>query len=431
LRPATAHLVAAARADQAEGRPAGRFLSISKMLFQPGDEPDLELIYEDVLSPDALRAFLVSAKAREVLAPNLPLAFEVPAVDGYDGGLLPLRHYGDFTELLLPGGTLDGRLRENLEAVPDERWLSLLDVRFLITDKTGDVWIDEVFYDRQFRPALSEGETLTLGWLPADFDATALHVLAAGEGQVTLTMGGGETLSFPLSAASADAPTALAWDDPATSVAVSFEGGDGGLSLVGATLVDARTGAFYPLVLSERFRQVHSGDVKIYENLDPRARAFFAEAAQTAAEAEAALDAVAVPDFDPTHELVLLGNAQAPSAQTPTSDPPDNVEVEITAYEPARVVMEVEAARPGYVVLADAWYPGWQAEVAPLAGEGAAEAPVLQADLLFRAVPVQAGLWQVTLTYRPRWVGVGGVVSLVGLLVWAGYARWFHRQKGV
>ncbi len=430
LRPATAHLVAAARADQAEGRPAGRFLSISKMLFQPGDEPDLELIYEDVLSPDALRAFLVSAKAREVLAPNLPLAFEVPAVDGYDGGLLPLRHYGDFTELLLPGGTLDGRLRENLEAVPDERWLSLLDVRFLITDKTGDVWLDGVFYDRQFRPTLAADETLTLGWLPADFDATALHVLGAGAGQVTLTMRGGETQTFPLNAASAEAPTVIAWDAPATPVTATFTGGEGGLALVGATLVDARTDAFYPLVLSARFWLVHSGDVKIYENLGPRARAFFVAEAQRAADGKAALDAMAAPDFDPTHALVLLGNAQAPLAPEPTVDPPENVEVEITTYEPARVVLEVQTARPGYVVLADAWYPGWRAEVAPLTGEGAAaSAPVLQADLLFRAVPVQAGAWQVTLTYRPRLVWVGGGVSVGGLLAWAGYAIAVRRGR--
>ena len=36
------------------------------------------------------------------------------------------------------------------------------------------------------------------------------------------------------------------------------------------TLIDARTGMFTPLLPSDRgrFRLVHSGDVKIYENLD-------------------------------------------------------------------------------------------------------------------------------------------------------------------
>jgi hypothetical protein len=213
-------------------------------------------------------------------------------------------------------------------------------------------------------------------------------------------------------------------------IAVTFEGGAGGLSLVGATLVDARTDAFFPLVLSERFWLVHSGDVKIYENLGPRARAFFVAEAQRAADSKAALDAMAAPDFDPTQALVLLGNAQPPSDPTPTLDQPEHENLEITAYEPARVVIDVQAARPGYVVLADAWYPGWRAEVAPLTGEGAAaDAPVLQADLLFRAVPVQAGAWRVTLTYRPRLVWVGGAVSVGGLLAWVGYAVAVRRGR--
>ena len=430
LRPATAHLVAAAREAQAQGRPPGRFLSISKMLFQPGDEPDLELIYEEVLAPDALRSLLVSAKAREVLAPNLPLAFAVPAVDGYDGGLLPLRHYADFTELLLPGGTLDGRLRENLEAVPDERWLSLLDVRFLITDKTGDTWIDGVFYDRQFRPALTAGETLTLGWLPADFDATALHVLAAGEGRVTLTMRDGETRTFPVAAASADAPTVVAWDAPATPVTATFQGGEGGLMLAGATLVAARTEAFYPLVLSARFWRVHSGDVKLYENLDLTPRVFFVQAARTVSDVTSALDAMSAPDFDPTHEVVLLGDAPSTIGPNPPLDPPKNVAVEIAAYEPLQVVLDVRAPEAGYVVLTDAWFPGWAAEIAAVDADGAAlDVPVLQADVLFRAVPVAAGRWRITLRYRPRALWLGGGVSAAGILGWAGYAVWLRRQR--
>ncbi|MGC9397682.1 MAG: hypothetical protein ACP5HM_00930 [Anaerolineae bacterium] len=443
LRPATAHLVAAARADQAEGRPAGRFLSISKMLFQPGDEPDLTLIYEDVLSPDALRAFLVSAKAREVLAPNLPLAFAVPAVDGYDGGLLPLRHYAAFTEMLLPGGTLDGRLRENLEAVPDERWLSLLDVRFLITDKTGDVWIDEIFYDRQFRSMLATGETLTLGWLPTDFDATALHVLAEGEGRVTLTMEEGATRSFPLVAASADAPTVVAWDVPATPVTVSFEGGDGGLSLVGATLVDARTGAFFPLTLSRRFRLVHSGDVKLYEDAAALPRAFLVHRCGGFTDETALLSAMRDPAFDPAKaalflhvDLVAEGYDRfAPCAalmEAPAQTPAERVE--IVAYEPERVEIEVEAEAPGFLVLTDAWYPGWRVEVASLDDEevGPTEIPILRANLLFRAVPLTPGVWHVTFTYRPRTWVEGAWVSVAGLLAWLGYTleRGVFRKGG-
>ena len=169
-------------------------------MFDAGDEVDIEAVYGSTLSEDALWAYKVAAKQREVLIPNLPLAFGVPAVDGYDGGVLPLRHYVDFSRLLLPEGTLDGRLRENLETIPDGRWLSLLGVRFLITDKTGDAWVDDVFYDRQFQPRLVDGETLTLAWLPQDFEADTLGLLYTGAGEVMVTDADGNTRTLPLPA---------------------------------------------------------------------------------------------------------------------------------------------------------------------------------------------------------------------------------------
>ena len=52
-----------------------------------------------------------SVKQVEVLAPNLPLFFRLPAVDGYDGGLLPLHRYVKLQELFLSSDrmTPDGR----------------------------------------------------------------------------------------------------------------------------------------------------------------------------------------------------------------------------------------------------------------------------------------------------------------------------------
>ncbi|PVE29961.1 hypothetical protein DC030_15435, partial [Enterococcus faecalis] len=82
----------------------------------------------------------------------------VAAVDGFDGGILPLRLYSQMMSLLLPDGveTRDGRLREYLSAVPAARWLDLFNTRFLITDKTGDEWRAagpgrdfSLFFDRQ------------------------------------------------------------------------------------------------------------------------------------------------------------------------------------------------------------------------------------------------------------------------------------------
>ena len=66
------------------------FLSLSQIIFEIGDKPEIESVYGDIVSPDALWSYLISEKQREVLTPNLPLSFRVFAADGYDGGLLPM-----------------------------------------------------------------------------------------------------------------------------------------------------------------------------------------------------------------------------------------------------------------------------------------------------------------------------------------------------
>jgi hypothetical protein len=465
LRPATAHLMAATQADEGRAQqPPGRFLSISKMLFDPGDKVEIETIYGSFLSPDALWAYWVAAKAREVLSPNLSLAFGVPAVDGYDGGLLPMAYYVRFSKLLLPGGTLDGRLRENLAIVPDTRWLSLLGVRFLITDKTGDAWSDSVFYDRQFQPTLASGETLEVGWLPKDFDANAFGLLYQGAGEARVVLKGGDVLRFSLGLLeSTSAPSTgadaqeggirLRWSEPAPPSRITLRA-TSRLTLTGASLIDERTGAFYPLVLSNHFHLVHSGDVKIYENLPGRhslPRAFWVQHCVSAPNADALLALMKTDAFDPTTQVALLTSSTSsmngmPFAMgmecvpiqdglgedrdTQSSVAPE-AQVQVVTYEEDRVIIEVHAESSGFVVLTDAWYPGWQCDVMAL--ETSSVKPSLsinplQADLLFRAVPLPAGDWRITYTYTPRLIfyGLGG--TLLGLLLGGAYVA-FVRDR--
>ncbi len=392
LRPATARLVAEARAAEDAGSPPPRFLSLSKVLFEPGDEAELKAAYGEALSEGAMWAYLVAAKEREVLSPNLPLAFRVPAADGYDGGLLPTLDYVRFSHLLLPQGTVDGRLRENLEQVPDQRWLDLLDVGYLITDKTGDRWVDGVFYDCQFRPRLAAGEVMTVAEVPP-LEGTALALLYAGEGEARVLLADGRSLRFELPAQeAATEPRFFGWEGAATAVKVAFAGGGAGLEPKGATLVDERTGDFQPLTLSPRFHLIHSGDVKIYAD-EPPPRASFVPQGCSVADAEAALAVMRDPAFDPAQRVVLYAGEMAapPCEGLPAPDAPPGATVQIVAYEAQRVVVRGQSERAGYLLLRDGWYPAWEAN----------GGPVLHADILFRAVPVPAGEWEVVFRYNP------------------------------
>ena len=160
LRTAPAHLLAAAREDQAAGRIPGRFLSLSGITYDPGDLADIQQMLGPQLPAQAVYDFVVATKLQEIVAPNLPLLWRLPAVDGYDGGVLPLRRYVDLQTLFVPADKLspDGRLREQLESIPPGRLLRLLGVEHVITDKGFDVWYDGVYYDLELSNRLEPGQ---------------------------------------------------------------------------------------------------------------------------------------------------------------------------------------------------------------------------------------------------------------------------------
>jgi hypothetical protein len=81
---------------------------------------------------------------------------------------------------------------------------------------------------------------------------------------------------------------------------------------------------------------------------------------------------------------------------------------EITDYTADRIEIETEINQPGWLVLSEIWYPGWQATV-----NGSAT-PVEKVDGLLRGVYLaQPGTYQVILTYHPPRVFWGGWISLI------------------
>ncbi len=164
LRTAPAALLGATEAQPPAGR--DRFLSLSDIRFDPGDLAELRDLQSDRLPPDAVERMVRAAKQVEVLSPNLSLFYRLPAVDGYDGGLLPLQRYVLLQELFLSSGemTPDGRLREQLTATPDRRLLDLTGVRFVVTDKQRDLWVDDVYYDLEQPAIAAEAPASTWTW---------------------------------------------------------------------------------------------------------------------------------------------------------------------------------------------------------------------------------------------------------------------------
>ena len=100
LRNAPAALLAATGDQPPAGR--DRFLSLSDIRYDPGDLAELRALQADRLPADRSRAPGACGEAGRSARANLPLLFRLPAVDGYDGGLLPLHRYVMLQELFLP-----------------------------------------------------------------------------------------------------------------------------------------------------------------------------------------------------------------------------------------------------------------------------------------------------------------------------------------
>lgn len=92
-------------------------------------------------------------------------------------------------------------------------------------------------------------------------------------------------------------------------------------------------------------------------------------------------------------------------------------------------LVEIEATMPasGWLLLADTFYPGWNATVRGKA------AKIHRANAFFRAVEVPAGRSRVTFSYEPDSFGAGLAVSMATFLVVLGFAAmvWLRnaRQK--
>jgi hypothetical protein len=147
-----------------------------------------------------------------------------------------------------------------------------------------------------------------------------------------------------------------------------------------------------------------AGGLRVYENPQALPRARFVSSAVVRADDEI-LSGLADGTLDARTTVAL---DRAPAAGLPP--PGAHGDVSFVTNEADHVVLSVTSDGPGFVVLADQHYPGWQASVN---GE---PTEILRAHTTFRAVLVPGGAGTVEFRYRPTSFRIGLVVSLVSLI---------------
>ncbi len=383
-------------AYQADEQVPSRALSISQLYFDPGDIADLRGRY-DRLGLDAEAQFhaLDAVKRQETLMPNLPLTWGIPTLDGYGGGITPTRHFALYSSLLLPAGAeiaVDGRLGERMAlpncrgaCIPDLRWLRATDTRYVITDKVYDIWHDNIAYDTALARFWTDVAALDLPDVETD-QARILH-----------------------SAPPSDVAGATELPGPLWLTIAEFSGADDLQDILrdrddimAVTLVNSRHPQIFVQLQPPPFERALSSEIKIYR-LPPGERAFVAGTAQILPDDEVgygeALNLLLADE-----SLVLHGPAEARQL-----DGASGGQVEVVSYDSSRVALQVSSPAPAYLVLKEAFYPGWEATV------NDAPTPIFRANLLFRAVPVPAGESAVVFRFDPP---LWRAALYIGIALW-------------
>ena len=180
-------------------------------------------------------------------------------------------------------------------------------------------------------------------------------------------------------------------------------------------------GKFYPLLGALNVKYISSfsplpdGDIELvrhfpeyplwlYELEQAVPRVYVVSAAEHETDHGKTLERLASKDFDPlvtvlVDEPITLSNTAGFQA-----------EARILEYGNQRVNIQASLDSPGILVLADSFYPGWNAYV------NGRQEKIYRANLFFRGVQLTAGTHTVQFRYEPRSFAIGRAVSIITLL---------------
>jgi hypothetical protein len=181
-----------------------------------------------------------------------------------------------------------------------------------------------------------------------------------------------------------------------------------------------------------RRRWVESSDFQVFRNRNtyPRswvvhdARFFPRRSSSDRALRDAALRAMLDSgSSDPRRTAWLEADSRPALAGTLPGTPPlPSESPQITRHNPQRIEIDLALERPGLVVLADTYDPGWRLTV-----DGVAT-PVHRANLMMRAALVAAGRHHLVFRYEPHTWRLGVALSVLGLVALGslGVVFWFR-----
>lgn len=144
----------------------------------------------------------------------------------------------------------------------------------------------------------------------------------------------------------------------------------------------------------------------LFENSKPMPRAFLASHVISVRSEREALEALKT--LDPRKSVIVGSNFP----ELPASEPADVTPVEIVAYTPTKITLRAEPTTAAALCLTDFQYPGWRAT------DNGVATPIFTGNYAFRAIHLQPGKHEITFTYSPPGMMLGGILSLIAWTIW-------------
>lgn len=161
------------------------------------------------------------------------------------------------------------------------------------------------------------------------------------------------------------------------------------------------------------WQEIYQDDaVRVYENQEVLPRAFIAAEARVAP-----IAAQPLTDVDLRQVLFIEETPAEPNALIPAS--PQLRQANISRYTANEVFVDVNLSDRGWLVLGDAYFPGWKAYLRPFGGDESQEIELTihRANSAFRAVYLPTdGQWTVRFVYSPMSFKLGLYISFLAAM---------------
>ena len=178
------------------------------------------------------------------------------------------------------------------------------------------------------------------------------------------------------------------------------------------------------LELAKEFRNDFLPPLKIYQNKYFLPFAFGVFEVKIANSPEESLELIFDPEFDPAKQIILTSGYNQPVSK---SDNPQGI-IKMIDLKPGEISVQADFSDPGYLFLAQVFYPGWQAH---LDGQ---KVEVIRANYAFSAVKMPKGEHDLIFYYQPPAYLVGKWLSLLtffSLLVSLVFYFWTLKVRSI